>query len=112
MNSRRRTLVLSAMVVVLWAMPAGAQEPEGAKDRPMIPRMPNFQIGEYDYSDFASATFPLPDDGEKTVEGKHWRITFFLKEGARKSSELEILRNYVNAFKAKNWKSEFLQDTR
>jgi len=76
----------------------------------MIPRMSKFEIGDFDDNDFESATFPLANDGENTLEGRRWRIQHFLKEGARKPSELEILRNYINAFKAKHWKTEFLQE--
>lgn len=101
-------LAATTMAAMMAGVPAAAfaQEPEGAKDHPMVPRLPNYVIGEYTYNDFESATFPLPDDKERVVEGKHWRITYFLKEGTRRISELEILRNYANAFKAKSWKAE------
>jgi OmpA-OmpF porin, OOP family len=102
------TLALAATAFVpVWA---AAQEPEGAKDHPMVPRMPNYQIAEHSFQEFESADFPLPNDKVKTIEGKHWKILYALKEGAKKSSELEILRNYANAFKAKNFKAEYVME--
>lgn len=94
------------------ALGAVAQEPPGAKDHPMVPRMPSYQILEYDFQEFEAATFPLPNDAEKTIEGKHWRITYTLKPGAKQSSELEILRNYSAAFKSKNFKTELMGEPR
>lgn len=111
-GKERRRLALAAATIVMLVAPVRGftQEPEGARDHPMVPRMPGYQIGDYSFNEFEAGVFPLPDDVEKTIEGRHWRIQYFLKEGARRSSELEILRNYSNAFKSKNWKVERLDE--
>ena len=51
-------------------------------------------------TDFDSFEFPMNED-YKTVEGRSWRYTYQLKEGAKKPSELEVIRNYENQFKAR-----------
>ena len=94
-------------IVALAPGVSAAQEPPGAKDHPMVPRMPNFTISEYEFNDFEAASFPVGNDKETSVEGTHWRFTYAIKEGVKPPSELQILRNYANAFKSKNFKTEF-----
>lgn len=97
-------------MAVLAAMVPGlvrGQEPPGSRDHPMVPRMPNYLISEHEFNDFESAQFPAGNDREVNVEGKHWKITYTVKEGTKPPSELQILRNYANAFKSKNFKTEF-----
>jgi len=82
----------------VWAM----QEDEpGSKDHPMVPRIAGYHIASYETQEFASHEFPLPDDKVELVEGRYWRIIYYLKEGARQASGLEIARNYRSAFTAK-----------
>ena len=47
-----------------------------------------------------SHPFTLGDE-EKTVEGRFWRLEYWLKEGARNPGSLAIARNYSNALMAK-----------
>jgi len=104
-------LIAIAVVMLLAPTHASAQQDtEGAKDHPVVPRMPGFYIGDFTYNDFESANYPWKPDVDKTLEGKHWRFTYFIKEGQRHPSELEILRNYAAAFKAKNWTVEYLEE--
>jgi outer membrane protein OmpA-like peptidoglycan-associated protein len=77
-----------------------ADEP-GSKDHPLVPRMPNFFIAGYEARDFDGETFTLDNDQEVRVEGRFWRIDYYVKEGAKVPSPLEIARNYRNAFLAK-----------
>ena len=113
MNRRHSWLRLLGMVFVMalvapMVVNARHQDPPGAKDHPMVPRMPNYHIMEMNFAEFEGATFPLPNDREKQIEGKHWNISYQLNENAKANSELEILRNYANAFKAKNFKTELM----
>lgn len=112
--ARRLSGIRVVLVAVVLCLAAGAtlsarpQDPPGAKDHPMVPRMPNYHIMEMTFNEFEAGTFPLPNDREKQIEGKHWNISYQLNENAKANSELEILRNYLNAFKAKNFKTELL----
>ena len=71
-----------------------AQE-EQLKDHPSIPGFPGYAIDTAKVTEFDSFEFPL-EENNKAVEGKFWQITYQIKEGARKPSELEVVRNYEN----------------
>ena len=96
---RRLFLVLACLTIV--AAPAFAQEDEeGCKDQPMFSRMPNFRISDCEDQEFSTHEFDLPD-GYKKVEGRYWKIDFWLKEGARTPGPLQIGRNYWNPMASK-----------
>jgi len=89
-------LWLMAAVVCLCAVPALAQDKDadGSKDHPMFSRMPGYYIEEYDAQDFSSVE--LDTDPPRKVEGRYWKITYWLKEGARKAGPVQIARNYTD----------------
>jgi outer membrane protein OmpA-like peptidoglycan-associated protein len=97
---RRLFLVLACLTIV--AAPAFAQEEdeEGCKDHPMFSRMPNFRIADCEDQEFSTHEFDLPD-GYKKVEGRYWKIDFWLKEGAKTPGPLQIGRNYWNPMASK-----------
>ncbi len=74
-----------------------AQDAEGSKDHPMLSRMPGYFITEYDAQDFGSYDFMIGAD-EKHVEGRYWKISYRLKENAKKAGPLQIARNYTDLF--------------
>ena len=75
---------------------AHAQEDaDGAKDHPMLSRFPGYYIEEYDEQDFSSYEFARGDDQQQKVEGRYWKIEYWLKEGAKKGGPIEIGRNYL-----------------
>jgi outer membrane protein OmpA-like peptidoglycan-associated protein len=85
------------LMLVALAVPVAAHaqtDAEGSKDHPMFSRMPGYYIDEYDAQDFS--TFELDTDPPKTVEGKYWKIEYWLKEGARKAGPVQIARNYTD----------------
>jgi OOP family OmpA-OmpF porin len=94
-----RGLAVCAMVVLTMA-PMRAQD-EPAKDHPSVPRFPGYGMEEGKETDFDSYTFQLGGEKSKEVEGKSWSYTYVLKEGSRKASGLEIIRNYENQFKGR-----------
>lgn len=89
-------LRLMAAVVCLFAAPVVAQDKDadGSKDHPMFSRMPGYYIAEYDAQDFSSVE--LDTEPPRKVEGRFWKISYWLKEGARKSGPVQIARNYTN----------------
>lgn len=68
------------------------------KDPPQFTGMPSHSVIEAEDKDFDAYGFC---DGKKTVnvEGKVWRKFYNLKDGAKQPSDLQIVRNYVNALK-------------
>src|SRR5712671_2365889 len=85
-------LVMLAAVVGVRAQD---QDVDGAKDHPMLSRFPGYYIEDYDAQDFSSYEFDLGET-RRTIEGRYWKIAYWLKEGAKKGGPVEISRNYVN----------------
>lgn len=104
-----RRMVVQALWVLLWcAVPAMAQQDaEGSKDHPLVPRMAGFYISDASARDFDAFEFPISADSEQRVEGRYWKIEYWLREGAKTPSPLEISRNYENAFSAKGGRVRF-----
>jgi outer membrane protein OmpA-like peptidoglycan-associated protein len=90
-------LSLSAIICLAGVVFAATQE-EQEKDIPYLSGMPNYAIQFSDDRDFDQYRFCTGKKVE-TVEGKVWHKTYWLKENARKSSDIQILRNYANAVK-------------
>lgn len=103
MWTRKRVAVLLILCVAFLGLCARAQEEEPGKDHPSVPRFPGMFLAEATETDFDAFDFPMVADESKTqhVEGRSWRLVYGLKEGARKPSVLEIIRNYENQFKGR-----------
>lgn len=86
-----------ALLLVL-ALPAWAQDIEGSKDHPRVPRMPGYVIHDYVRHDFGKATFYQDEETEREVEGRYWLIAYEIAEGKKAAGPLEIARNYQQAF--------------
>jgi len=95
-----KPMLLFAALSVL-ALPAlyGQQDIEGAKDHPLISRLENFYIDEYEEFDFDSEEFYDENDKEYVIEGRKWVIGYELKEGITPPGVAKIRQNYTNAFK-------------
>lgn len=95
-----RSWLAIAAAVVVFALPESAfaqQDEEGCKDHPMLSRFPGYYITECETRDFSAHDFTVSEDAEKKAEGRHWRISYWVKEGAKSASPLQLSRNYVNA---------------
>ena len=95
-----RKLVFIIIVAVLCLAPrAFAQEDvEGGKDHPLVSRMPGFYIAEYIEKEFDSVPFKNEKGQETNVEGKFYYIDHLIKGDAKAPSDVQIIRNFVNAF--------------
>ena len=102
-----RRLVIAAVLLVSPAIPAAAQDAEGAKDHPLLARMAGYHISNADVQEFAAYEFSLPDGAIKKVEGRYWQIGYWLNEGAKNPGALAIARNYSNALIAKKGRRIF-----
>ncbi len=98
-----RELLIIAGLFLLSAGISAAQDEEessapAAKDTPYFSGMPNYGIFESDDKQFDAYTFFNGKDCT-VMEGKKMFRYYTLKEGAESASEIQILRNYVNAIK-------------
>ena len=92
-------LVFIIIAVLCLAPAAFAQEDvEGGKDHPLISRMPGYYIVDYIEKEFDSVPFKEAKGQEINVEGKYYSIDHLVKGGAKASSDVAIMRNFINAF--------------
>jgi len=78
---------------------AADQDVKGAKDHPLLSRMPGFHIAGYKDKDFDSHQF-IGKDGKKiAVEGHSYYLEYNLDKGAAQPGELKIRRNIEEALK-------------
>jgi OOP family OmpA-OmpF porin len=94
-------LALASCVLLASPVAALAQDDaEGARDHAVVARLAGYYLSAADAQDFGNYNFTVGDE-EKTVEGRYWRLEYWLKEGARNPGALAIARNYSNALIAK-----------
>ncbi|MEX2272125.1 MAG: OmpA family protein [Vicinamibacterales bacterium] len=97
-----RRLLCPLAIVLVTAVSAFAQaDAEGAQDHPVLARMAGYYLSAADAQEFAAHEFTVEDDATKKVEGRYWRLEYWLKEGAKNPGALAIARNYANALLAK-----------
>jgi len=70
-----------------------------SKDHPLLTRMPNFYISDYEYKEFDTADFKDEKGDDIKVEGHIYDIFYEIKEGEKAPGKLQVLRNYENAIK-------------
>jgi len=101
MSMRGSFFAVLAAACLAAAAPLPAQDEEGRKpsDTPYFTGMPNYVIESADDKEFDAWSF-LSGPGCTSVEGRKLLRSYFLKEGAKPASELQIVRNYANAIKA------------
>jgi OOP family OmpA-OmpF porin len=71
----------------------------GSKDHPLLTRMPNYYITDYEEKDFDQADFRNKKGEKIKVEGYVYRISYAFKEGFKAATALQVLRNYENALR-------------
>ncbi len=97
----RPLLIAAAVAMHLTALPAVAQEDaEGAADHAVVARMTGYYLAAADVQEFASYDFTVGDE-TRAVEGRYWKLEYWLKEGAKNPGALAVARNYSNALAAK-----------
>jgi len=72
---------------------------EGSKDHPLLTRMSNYYIDEYEEFEYDSHEFYDEEDNEYIIEGHKWVIGYTLKEGFDSPGQLKVMQNYINAIK-------------
>jgi OmpA-OmpF porin, OOP family len=84
------------IVVLMFVYPVVQAQDTEFKDTPYFSGMPNFIIYDAEDIEFDSYNF-FNGKNCTTVEGKKFKRTYTVKEGAQKSSVIQISRNYANA---------------
>lgn len=102
----KRIFVGFAVIGLLAASPALAQDAEGCKDHPLFTRFPNTHIIDCQSSQFDLRKFPVGQMGKEDqtlksveVEGPVRWLGYELNDGATPPSGLQIMRNFENAAK-------------
>jgi OmpA-OmpF porin, OOP family len=93
------------LLVMFLALPGAAsswaqEDVKGARDHPLVTRMPGFYIDSYTVEEFAGFDPTVIGGKEVRWEGKKYSISYSQKEGAAGISMLQISRNYQNALKS------------
>jgi OmpA-OmpF porin, OOP family len=101
MKNVNKVLFCFLLVLLLTGNLAFAQgDAKGCKDHPLFTRMQNFYIRDCKVKEFDYFDFEEMKDGKWSkirVEGRKYEIAYYLKSGATKPGEVEIVRNYTNA---------------
>jgi OOP family OmpA-OmpF porin len=87
-------IILTAAIVL-----AEEQDVEGSKDHPLLSRMNNYYISEYEEFAHDSHEFYDAEDNEYVIEGRKWEISYTLKEGFNPPGQLKVRKNFINAIK-------------
>jgi len=78
---------------------AEEEDVEGSKDHPLLSRMKNYYISDYEEFQYDSHEFYDAEDNEYVIEGHKWVISYTLKESFSPPGQLKVRKNYINAIK-------------
>ncbi|MBK7868120.1 MAG: OmpA family protein [Ignavibacteriales bacterium] len=104
---------LSALLLISFLISPSIftqEDCENCKDHPLLTRFPGFYIYET-MENFSEATFYTSMEDTKTIEGNISRATYYIKEGAKEPSALQLFKNYENAIVSKGGKKIFSNTT-
>ncbi len=89
-------------VMLSFSLALAQQDKKGSKDHPLLTRMPNFHITDYQDIEYDSFKFLVEQNKKPSpvnVEGHKYYIRYDLDKGATKPGNLKIVRNVQNALK-------------
>ncbi len=92
-----RLVQLLALGLTALSVSLFGQDTAGSKDHPLLTRMPGYYIRDYTTSDFDSQEFTGKAGQKVTVEGRKTVIGYWVTEGAKVATPLQIFRNCQNA---------------
>ena len=100
MIKKSMNAVLSVMIGLLISSAAYAgADVAGSKDHQMFTRMKDFYITSYEAKEFDRQEFVDDKGKELNVEGKTYIIEYYMDEGAREITPIQIIKNFENAAK-------------
>jgi OmpA-OmpF porin, OOP family len=92
-------LFITFLIVVSSLIQGQEQDIEGSKDHPLLTRLDNYYIDEYEEYEYESHEFYDEQDNEYVIEGHKWVIGYTLKEGIESPGQLKVRKNYIDAVK-------------
>lgn len=95
----QKVVLVIALLTACVTIGSAQADLQGAKDHPIITRMPGYYIEGYEVKDFDTHVSPYLPESEGTWEGKTTRISYHIKDGASQASMTQIERNYEVALK-------------
>jgi OOP family OmpA-OmpF porin len=100
MKCRIKSFLGICLVILLAATVfSEEQDVEGSQDHPLLSRMKNYYISEYEEFAYDSHEFYDAEDNEYVIEGRKWEISYTLKEGFNPPGQLKVRKNFINAIK-------------
>ncbi len=78
---------------------AQQKDMEGSKDHPLLPRMSNYYISNFEETDHGSSEFYDEKNNEYLIEGHKWVISYTLMEGFSPPDQSKVRQFYINAIK-------------
>lgn len=93
-------LMVLGVIAIAGLAFADPQDEDGGKDHPLLNRMPNYYISDYQEWDFDQYEFVGEKGRPTTIEGRRYRIEYFIKNDFPSASGVQIHRNYTNAVKS------------
>jgi OmpA-OmpF porin, OOP family len=99
---KRSVYLLPAILFISFVAMSAAfaqADAEGSKDHPLITRMPDYYISQFNVSEFAGFDPTVIGGSDVHWEGKVYTYGYSRKEGGRPISMLQIVRNYEAAVK-------------
>ena len=99
---KRALFILGLCLFALLIAPVlvvAQEDVPGSKDHPLLTRMPNFYIDDYENIEFDQADFKDNKGEDIKVEGHIYDIFYQIKEGNKVPGKLQVLTNYENAIK-------------
>ena len=106
----RRSLPIVALLLACQIVVFAQSDVKGAKDHPLVTRMPGYYIDQYETKEFDKYTSAYVDGAAGVWEGKITTLEYYIKEGATQASMIQIARNYQNAFTKAGGKTLYAQD--
>lgn len=96
-----RLLMAAALLTSTLAFAASdPQDMAGSKDPSLFTRMKGFHIYNYEEKEFDRLEFEVSSRKKEPVEGRHVYVDYYLNDGQKTPSAIQIVRNYANALKA------------
>lgn len=95
----KRMFWLVGIFLLATSVTFAQKDIEGSRNHPLLTRMPNYYIIDYEEKEFDSHEFYDSTGNPVTVEGHKFYIRYKIKEGVKSLSDLQIIRNYTNAIK-------------
>lgn len=97
MNLKSLKLYLLGMIFLIPTFSFSQNsDVKDSKDHPLVTRMPDFFIGQYEENEFEVEKFKT-DAGTLPVEGHKYVIDYQLKAGITPTGKMQVLQNYYNA---------------